>query len=90
MSAAPGVLLGILATAVVLAILVWMRRRPQDAAPQRRTPLSHVRSDGQPKRGYETRAEAMDRARVLANRDGAAMNAYRCPTCRLWHVGHER
>jgi hypothetical protein len=56
----------------------------------RRGVASHYTKEGAPKKAYATRKQAMVRARELANKDGAAMNAYRCRQCTKWHVGHER
>lgn len=82
----------ILIAAVVVFVFVIAKFGSKDRPPrpgQRRKPNSHYRSDGRPKRGYATKKEAMVQARVLANKDGAPMDAYRCRECRQWHVGHE-
>lgn len=35
-----------------------------------------------------TKAEAFGLAVKLRNRNGAHMDAYPCPHCHAWHVGH--
>jgi hypothetical protein len=83
----------ILIAVVVLFVFVLVKFGNKDRPPrpgQRRRPNSHYRSDGRPKRSYDTKKEAMVQARVLANTDGAAMDAYRCSECHKWHVGHEK
>jgi len=49
----------------------------------------HFRSDGSPKRAYETKAAALEVARKTS-RPMEPMRAYRCRKCKLWHVGHLR
>ena len=54
----------------------------------RRTPASHINANGSPKRGYTT----LDAAQVAANKQSAKtrepMSAYKCRSCKLYHVGH--
>jgi hypothetical protein len=51
---------------------------------------SHYTSSGTPKISYHHQSEAEAQALFLHRRDGAAMNAYRCGECSLWHVGHAK
>ena len=49
---------------------------------------------GRPKRGYRSKKEARAQARVLAKKAGdpggeKAMKVYRCPTCKMYHLGHK-
>ena len=84
------VLVVIIAFVVVIAIANKFNKERPPRPGQRRRANSHYRSDGTPKRSYDTKKEAMVQARVLANKDGAAMDAYRCGECHKWHVGHEQ
>ena len=77
---------------VVLVVVLSLAGRGHRGPPkpgQRRGANSHYTKEGHPKRSYDTRKEAMVQARVLANKDGAPMDAYRCRECGKWHVGHE-
>jgi hypothetical protein len=38
---------------------------------------------------HQTKADALRLVNVLWRKDGGRMNAYRCPWCHKWHVGHK-
>ena len=42
-----------------------------------------------PKRKYVSRTDARKAARRTANECRERMNAYRCPECGFYHVGHK-
>lgn len=54
----------------------------------KRTAASHINANGTPKRGYAS----LDAARVAAGKQTAdsnqTMSAYKCGTCKLFHIGH--
>ena len=78
---------------IVAFVLYWSSRyggRGRGGTSLQRGPRAHVTSRGQPKKGYAKREDAETRARMLAERDGSAMNVYQCNTCAKWHVGHDR
>lgn len=54
----------------------------------KRTAASHINANGTPKRGYAS----LDAARVAAGKQTAdtnqPMSAYKCGTCKLFHIGH--
>lgn len=89
-----GEIVALVLAGVVLFGILYVAKRfgvPRGYRPgQRRGIATHYTKEGAPKKAYATRKEAMVRARALANKDGAAMNAYRCRQCHQWHVGHER
>ena len=41
-----------------------------------------------PKQGYLSKAEAKRVARMMSARERDQLHLYRCPHCRVWHVGH--
>ncbi len=47
--------------------------------------LAHTTACG--KAGY-LKPEAEKRARIMRERYGEILTAYRCQTCKCWHVGH--
>jgi len=49
---------------------------------------SHYKFNGQEKRTHNSMREAMAQARMLELKEGAAMKAYQCGECHLWHIGH--
>jgi hypothetical protein len=52
------------------------------------TNRSHHKSNGLPKRGFNSMREAQEQARSIEKRQGEAMDAYQCGECHLWHTGH--
>jgi hypothetical protein len=87
------ILVLVVTLALLCLVLFWSTRygdRNRGAGTSlRRDPHAHTTARGRPKKGYTSREEAEAHAQRLSGRDGAAMNAYRCPTCTKWHVGHE-
>jgi len=86
----------VLVVAVALILLVlrlsgrYGDRRRGSGTSLRRGPHAHTTSIGQPKKGYETRDEAVQRAQLSTSRDEVPMNVYRCDTCGKWHLGHDK
>lgn len=54
----------------------------------RRTASSHINANGSPKRGYATMDEAKRAATQQTASTNQSMSAYRCGTCKLFHIGH--
>jgi hypothetical protein len=52
------------------------------------TNRSHYKTNGLPKRAFNSMREAQDQARNIENLQGEAMQSYQCGECHLWHVGH--
>jgi len=76
---------------VLVALALWWGLGRTGSLPKRkRTPNSHLNTDGRPKRGYATKEEALMQAARLHDKDGARMNVYKCATCPQWHVGHAK
>lgn len=42
------------------------------------------------KKGYSTLDRAMEFCRTTYKGRAADMNAYFCPWCRMWHLGHRK
>ncbi len=63
-----------------------MARRPKRHRPFSLA-SSHWRSDGRPKVGYRTQAEALGAAEERSGEGGVALTAYRCTFCSCWHMG---
>jgi hypothetical protein len=51
---------------------------------------SHWRSDGAPKTGYRSQAEALGVADEQRQDFGVDLSVYRCDFCSSWHMGNSR
>jgi hypothetical protein len=40
------------------------------------------------KKPYPYRAQARNRAAQVSRETGELINAYECPNCGMWHIGH--
>lgn len=84
----------VVAVGVIVLVLFWSGRyggrNRYGTTSLRRGPSAHTTRTGRAKVGYASREEALTHAQSLARRDGASMSVYRCPTCKQWHVGHQR
>ena len=49
---------------------------------------THWRSDGAPKTGYRSQAEALSVADERRHDTGVGLNVYRCDYCSAWHLGN--
>jgi hypothetical protein len=82
----------IVAVVLVAAVLYWSGafgdKRRGSGTSLRRGPHSHTTARGTPKKGYDTRDQAVAQAKSMAKRGEQPMSAYRCDTCSKWHVGH--
>ncbi len=54
----------------------------------RRTSSSHVNAHGSAKRGYGSMDVAQDAAKKRAAATKQSMSAYKCGTCKQYHIGH--
>jgi hypothetical protein len=48
---------------------------------------SHWRSDGRPKTGYSSQADALTAALVRRQESSVELNVYVCDVCSKWHMG---
>lgn len=54
----------------------------------RRSAASHINANGSPKRGYASLEAAKVATIKLTAKTREPMSAYKCSTCKLYHVGH--
>lgn len=51
---------------------------------------NHVKSDGSPKKAYNSQAEALDIADRMNGSGPKKVRAYECDLCQKWHVGAKK
>ena len=82
----------LVAVVLVVVVLYWSGtfgdKRRGTGTSLRRGSHAHTTSRGKPKRGYDSREEAVAHAQSMMKRGEQPMSAYRCDTCSKWHVGH--
>lgn len=54
----------------------------------RRTAASHINANGSPKRGYVSMEAARTAANEQTTKSQQSMSAYKCSSCKLYHIGH--
>jgi hypothetical protein len=54
----------------------------------RRTASSHINANGSPKRSYLSMEDARDAAQKQSASTSHSMSAYKCGTCKHFHIGH--
>jgi hypothetical protein len=54
----------------------------------RRTASSHINANGSPKRSYLSMEAARDAAQKQSASTSHSMSAYKCGTCKHFHIGH--
>ena len=83
----PVIILGLIALAI-FGLSRLSKAKRSGGVSLRRTAASHINVNGSPKRGYAS----MDVAQVAAKNRTAItkepMSAYKCRTCKLYHIGH--
>ncbi len=81
------IILGLIALAIF-----WLTRTSEakrsGGTSLRRTAASHINANGTPKRGYPTMDAARDAASKQSASTNQTMSAYKCSTCKLFHIGH--
>lgn len=82
----------IIILALIALAIYWLTRtsetkRSGDTS-LRRTAASHINANGTPKRGYASMDAARDAARKQSTSTNQSMSAYKCSTCKLFHIGH--
>jgi len=87
----------VLVVAIVILALIalaiyWLTRTSETkrsgGTSLRRTASSHINANGRPKRGYATMEAAQEAARKQTASTKESMSAYKCTTCKLFHIGH--
>ncbi len=82
-----GIVLGLIALAIyALARTSTVTRGTGTSL--RRTASSHVNVNGSPKRAYPTMEAAREVARQQSASTSQTMSAYKCGTCKNFHIGH--
>jgi hypothetical protein len=78
--------------ALIALAIYWLTRTSEatrsGGTSLRRTAASHINANGRPKRGYATMDEARDAAKKQSAATNQSMSAYKCGTCKLFHIGH--
>lgn len=82
----------LVAVLVMVLVLYWSGRfggrNRVGKTSLRRGANAHTTVRGQAKKAYATRDDALAAAKLMTERDGSVMSAYRCATCAQWHLGH--
>ena len=88
---AKGMVLPVAAALWVTGTVHWLYiqwRTSQRKNPPHGEKRQHLNKDWSPKRGYPNQSEAIAVASRQGHQEGSHLNAYRCPVCEEWHVGH--
>jgi hypothetical protein len=82
----------IIILALIALAIYWLTRTSEakrtGGTSLRRTASSHINANGTPKRGYASMDAAKDAARKQSASTKQSMSAYKCSTCKLFHIGH--
>lgn len=81
------IILGLIVVAMVGLSRLSVAKRTGGTS-LRRTASSHINANGSPKRGYATMDAAKSAAAKQAAQTSQPMSAYKCGTCKLFHIGH--
>jgi hypothetical protein len=85
-------IVAIIILALIALAIYWLTRTSEakrsGGTSLRRTAASHINANGSPKRGYATLDAAQDAARKQSASTRQPMSAYKCSTCKLFHIGH--
>jgi hypothetical protein len=85
-------IVAIVILALIAAAIYWLTRTSEakrtGGTSLRRTAGSHINANGTPKRGYASLDAAQSAARKQTNSSHESMSAYKCSTCKLFHIGH--
>lgn len=85
-------LVAIVILALIALAIYWLTRTSEakrsGGTSLRRTAASHINANGTPKRGYASMDAAQDAARKQSASTHQSMSAYKCSTCKLFHIGH--
>jgi hypothetical protein len=85
-------IVAIVILALIALAIYWLTRTSEakrsSGTSLRRTASSHINANGRPKRGYATMDAAQDAARKQSVATKESMSAYKCSTCKLFHIGH--
>jgi hypothetical protein len=85
-------IVAIVILALIALAIYWLTRTSEakrtGGTSLRRTASSHINANGRPKRGYATLDAAQDAARKQSASTKESMSAYKCATCKLFHIGH--
>ena len=82
----------IIILALIALAIYWLTRTSETkrsgGTSLRRTAASHINANGTPKRGYASMDAAQDAAKKQSASTNQSMSAYKCSTCKLFHIGH--
>jgi hypothetical protein len=82
----------LIAVAALIFVFYWSGRfgdrRRNSGTSLRRGSRAHTTSRGQPKKGFNTREDAVASAQSMTKRGADELSAYRCDSCGKWHLGH--
>jgi hypothetical protein len=85
-------IVAIIILALIASAIYWLTRTSEakrtGGTSLRRTAASHINANGTPKRGYASLEAAKDAARRQSASTNQSMSAYKCSTCKLFHIGH--
>jgi len=85
-------LVAIIILALIALAIYWLTRTSETkrsgGTSLRRTAASHINANGTPKRGYASMDAAQDAAKKQSSSTNQSMSAYKCSTCKLFHIGH--
>jgi hypothetical protein len=85
-------IVAIVILALIAFAIYWLTRTSEakrtGGTSLRRTAASHINANGSPKRGYASMDAAKEAARKQSASTHESMSAYKCSTCKLFHIGH--
>jgi Sec-independent protein translocase protein TatA len=81
------IIVGLIALAIFGLSRLSDGKRPGGTS-LRRTKSSHINANGTPKRGYATIEAARAAAIQQSNKGRQPVTAYKCSTCKNFHIGH--
>lgn len=81
------IILGVIALAI-FGLSRLSEAKPSGGISLRRTAASHINANGSPKRGYASMDAAKDAATKQTAASNHQMSAYKCGTCKQYHIGH--